>query len=255
MMENTAKRLNVLGVRISVTNMCEAIEIIQRWIESSERHYACLAAVHGVMECQKDESLKQVFNQSGLTLPDGMPLVWAGRQKGFSAMGRVYGPDLMLELSEVSVGKGYSHFLCGGKEGIAERLKLELEKRFPGIRIAGTYTPPFRQLDKHEEEELISRVATLKPDIFWVGISTPKQEKFMAEYISRLNTRVMLGVGAAFDFHTGAVKEAPAWMKRTGLQWLFRLCQEPKRLWRRYLFNNPLFVYKYIKQLLKGNEC
>lgn len=167
-------------------------------------------------------------------------------------MARVYGPNLMFEVCKISVAKGYSHFLYGGKAGVVEKLRKKLEEKFPGICILGTYSRPFRSLNKREEEELREKIGCLKPDLFWVGLSTPKQERFMAEYIKKLDTKVMLGVGAAFDIHAGRTKDAPNWIKKIGMQWLHRLYQEPTRLWRRYLYNNPVFVCKFIKQLITG---
>ena len=250
--KGVAQRVNILGVGISVTNIQNALATIEGWIDQGERHYVCVTGVHGVMECQKDEDLRPIHNASGLTVPDGMPTVWAGRLQGFECMDRVYGPDLMREVCKMSVPKGYTHFLYGGNVGVAEALRENLEERFPGIRIVGTYTPPFRLLNEQEGAELCEQVARLKPDFFWVGLSTPKQERFMAEYIHKLDTKVMLGVGAAFDVHLGFTKDAPDWIKKISMQWLHRLCQEPRRLWRRYLYNNPVFVYKFVKQLMTG---
>ena len=250
-MRNTPLRVNVLGVGLSAINMPDAVSIIHAWIERDKQNYVCVTGVHGVMECQKDEDLKHIHNTSGLTVPDGMPLVWIGRLNGFKSISRVYGPDLMLEMCRMSLTQGYTHFLYGGNVGVAEELRIKLEEEFPGIRIVGTYTPPFRPLNEREEEELRDQVDLLKPDIFWVGLSTPKQERFMAEYIHKLHTKVMIGVGAAFDIHAGYAKDAPIFFKKIGMQWFYRLCQEPRRLWRRYLYNNPVFIYKYIKQLLK----
>jgi N-acetylglucosaminyldiphosphoundecaprenol N-acetyl-beta-D-mannosaminyltransferase len=244
-------RVNVLGVGISPTHMAETVAVIQTWIDRGKRHYVCVTGVHGVMQCQEDEELRRIHHASGLTVPDGMPLVWAGRLHGFSCMGRVFGPDLMLEVCRSSVNRGYTHFLYGGDAGVAEELERSLVQRFPNLKIVGTFTPPFRPLNRGEEDQLIEQVAQAKPDIFWVGLSTPKQERFMAAYLPRLDTKVMLGVGAAFDFHTGRAKDAPGWMKKTGLQWLHRLSQEPKRLWKRYLINNPLFIYKITLQMVK----
>lgn len=245
-------RINILNIGISPVNMKVTVTIIQRWIELGKEHYVCVTGVHGVMECQKDEDLRRIHNASGLTVPDGMPMVWASRLQGFDFVERVYGPDLMLEVCKLSVKNAYTHFLYGGDVGVAEALKENLEKRFPGIRIVGTYTPPFRPLSDQEEREFQKQIARLKPDIFWVGLSTPKQEYFMSEHIDKLDTKVMLGVGAAFDIHTGRTKDAPDWIKKIGMQWLHRLCQEPRRLWRRYLYNNPVFIYKFIKQLITG---
>lgn len=243
-------RINILGVGIDPVTIDEAVKTIMQWVDRGKQHYVCVTGVHGTMECQKDQSFMRIHNTSGLTVPDGMPIVWCGRLQGFNNLSRVYGPDLMLEVCKASVQKGYTHFLFGGNAGVAESLQKNLEKIFPGIRITGTYTPPHRSLDEQEEKELIDKVSRLKPAIFWVGLSTPKQERFMAEYIHKLDTMVMLGVGAAFDIHARYTKDAPDVFKKTGMQWFYRLCQEPRRLWRRYLFNNPVFIYKFAKQML-----
>lgn len=235
---------------ISVTNLANAVSCINDWIERGEPHYVCVTPVHGVMECQRDEELRRIHNNSGLTVPDGMPLVWAGRLQGYSQVGRVFGPDLMLALCQLSVSTGYSHFLYGGDTGVAEELRRRLRRKFPGIKIVGTFTPPFRPLNPAEEEKVIAQVARVKPDIVWVGLGCPKQEHFMGAYLPKLDTKVMLGVGAAFDFHTGRAQDAPRWMKASGLQWLHRLIQDPKRLWKRYLINNPLFAYKFLRQTI-----
>jgi N-acetylglucosaminyldiphosphoundecaprenol N-acetyl-beta-D-mannosaminyltransferase len=177
-------------------------------------------------------------------------MVWIGKLNRHRNISRVYGPDLMLEMCKISLQKGYKHFFYGGNIGVAEILRKKLGEKFPGIRIVGTYTPPFRPLNEKEEKELQEQVSQLKPDLFWVGVSTPKQERFMGENIHKLDTKVMIGVGAAFDIHAGLIKDAPKFIKIIGMQWFYRLCQEPKRLWRRYLFNNPIFVYKCLMQLL-----
>ena len=247
---NASERISILDVNVSAVNMQGALNTIAGWIERNERRYVCVTGVHGVMECQGDEELRRIHNESGMTVPDGMPLVWGGRLQGAREMGRVYGPDLMLEVFGLSRQKGYSHFLYGGKEGVAERLAENLEQMFPGVRIAGTYAPPFRPLNDLEASELIEQVEKARPDVFWVGLSTPKQERFMAGYLDRLDTKVMIGVGAAFDIHTGSIKDAPDILKKTGLQWAHRLYQEPRRLWRRYLTNNPRFVCLFLKQLI-----
>jgi N-acetylglucosaminyldiphosphoundecaprenol N-acetyl-beta-D-mannosaminyltransferase len=155
----------------------------------------------------------------------------------------------MLEICRRSPEKGYRHFFYGGGAGVAQKLAETLQQRFPGLKVAGSYTPPFRPLNATEEAELIGLVSEAKPDFFWVGLSTPKQERFMAQYLGRLDARLMAGVGAAFDFHTGGIGDSPEWMKKSGLQWLHRLWQEPRRLWRRYLINNPKFIWKIGMQL------
>jgi N-acetylglucosaminyldiphosphoundecaprenol N-acetyl-beta-D-mannosaminyltransferase len=230
-------RTNVLGVGVSAINMAEAIDLFEQFIENGNRGYVCVTGVHGVMEAQKDP----VF---------GMPTVWVGRAQGFRTMDRVFGPDLMLGVCEMSVRKGYTHFLYGGQPGVAEKLRSTLESKFPGLRVVGTFTPPFGPLKPEQESELIDQVAATRPDFFWVGLSTPKQERWMAEYGNLLNTRIMIGVGAAFDLHTGGIQDAPEWVKQSGLQWLHRLKQEPRRLWKRYLINNPAFLWRIALQFL-----
>jgi N-acetylglucosaminyldiphosphoundecaprenol N-acetyl-beta-D-mannosaminyltransferase len=170
--------------------------------------------------------------------------------QGFDTIQRVYGPDYLLEICRVSVKRGYRHFFFGGKPGVAKQLVQSLSHRFPGLQVVGTYTPPFRPLNGPEERELAALVAQTKPDFFWVGIGSPKQERFMAKYCGKLDTRIMVGVGAAFDIHSGNVKEAPKWVRSSGLQWLHRLIQEPRRLWRRYLICIPSFLWMITLQLL-----
>jgi N-acetylglucosaminyldiphosphoundecaprenol N-acetyl-beta-D-mannosaminyltransferase len=202
------------------------------------------------MESHDDERIRAVHNRAFLCSPDGMPMVWLGRLRGFRNMGRVYGPDLMLDVCARSPEQGFRHFFYGGAPGVAEQLKLRLTERFPGLNVVGIYSPPFRPLNAEEVRVLQEQVAAARPDVLWVGLSTPKQEQFMAEYLPRLEVTLMIGVGAAFDFHTGRVKQAPRWMQNSGLEWLYRLRQEPRRLWRRYLRNNPRFTALAITQLL-----
>jgi len=247
--QDLAARVNVLGVAISALNLGLAEEFIGRALQERRRGYVCVTGVHGVSEAQSDEGFRRILNNSLLNTPDGMPMVWMGRLQGVKHMSRVYGPDLMLRVCDWTRRHGGSHFLYGGGPGVAEALKERLEAQFPGLKIVGTFTPPFRPLNAGEENDLQARISTLKPDIIWVGLSTPKQEKFMAQYLPRLQTTLMFGVGAAFDFHAGRVRQAPRWMQRSGLEWLFRLCCEPRRLWKRYLKNNPLFVLRAGLQL------
>jgi N-acetylglucosaminyldiphosphoundecaprenol N-acetyl-beta-D-mannosaminyltransferase len=244
----TAPRVNILGIGISAIDMRDAIALVHRAIRQRIKGYICVQGMHGIMEAQRDPALREAFNGSLITTPDGMPTVWIGRLHGFHNIRRVFGPDMMLRICEASVTAGYRHFLYGGEPGVAQRLKRALETRYPGITIVGTYTPPFRPLDHDEECDLRERVAAAQPDIIWVGISTPKQDHFMAQHWNKLHATLMIGVGAAFDFHTGRIADAPEWMKTSGLQWLHRLCQDPRRLWKRYLLNIPLFLFKVALQ-------
>jgi N-acetylglucosaminyldiphosphoundecaprenol N-acetyl-beta-D-mannosaminyltransferase len=244
-----AGRVNVLGVGISVLNLEIAASVIEEALERRCKGYVCVTGVHGVSEAQADPAFRAILNRSFLTTPDGMPMVWIGKLQGFRQMGRVYGPDLMLRLCECPRLRRFSHFFYGGAPGVAEELKRRFEKRYPDLRVAGALAPPFRPLNAEEEDELIKKVAAVKPDIFWVGLSTPKQERFMAQFWDKLDATLLFGVGAAFDFHAGTARQAPLWMQRSGLEWLFRLRCEPRRLWKRYLKNNPLFVVRALCQL------
>jgi N-acetylglucosaminyldiphosphoundecaprenol N-acetyl-beta-D-mannosaminyltransferase len=243
------ERVNVLGVGISVLNLQTALAAIAYAVRQRRKSYICVTGVHGVMEAQKDAAFRRILNEAFLCTPDGMPMVWMGKLHGHREMSRVYGPDLMLAVCEWSEKNPCKHFFFGGAAGVAEELQRKLTARFPKLQIVGCYTPPFRPLNAEEEKQLQEMVHAAQPDIFWVGLSTPKQEKFMAEFLPRLDVTLMIGVGAAFDFHSGRVRQAPRWMQRSGLEWCHRLCQEPRRLTGRYLRNNPLFALKIAGQL------
>lgn len=243
-------RVNVLGVGISVLNLPAALDALAQAIAERRKGYVCVTGVHGVSEAQDDPEFRRVLNRAFLNTPDGMPMVWLGRLAGHRAMGRVYGPDLMTLVMRESVARGWRHFFYGGANGTAERLRTVLTAKFPGLQVTGTYEPPFRSLNGAEQTALTAQVAAAKPDFFWVGLSTPKQERFMAENFARLDTTLMLGVGAAFDMLAGTKAQAPRWMQRSGLEWFYRLCQEPRRLGPRYLKNNPLFVLRVLGQLI-----
>ena len=244
-------RVNVLGVGISVLNLRTALDAIAAAVRERRKGCICVTGVHGVMEAQEDAEFKRILNGAFLCTPDGMPMVWAGKLAGHGEMSRVYGPDLMLEVCAWSERSGCKHFFYGGAEGVAELLAQKLKAKFPKLRVVGTFTPPFRRLTTDEEKQLAEQIRAAQPDILWVGLSTPKQEKFMAEYLPKLDATLMVGVGAAFDFHSGRVKQAPRWMQRSGLEWFYRLCSEPRRLGRRYLRNNPLFAFKFFCQVTR----
>ena len=248
------ERAKILGVGVSAIDMKRALAQVVAAIESRRKGYICATGVHGIMESQNNPALAQILNRALLNLPDGRPTMWVGRLQNLSGMQQVTGPDFMLAVSAMSVARGYTHFLYGGAPGVAESLKQELTQKFPGLRVIGTYTPPFRPLQTEEEEDLQTLIARLRPDVFWVGLSTPKQELFMAKYLHRLDTTLMVGVGAAFDLHTHRIKDAPDWIKKSGMQWLHRLCQEPRRLWKRYLINNPKFLYKISLQFVGAHK-
>lgn len=238
-----AEQVNVLGVGVHAVDMQSTALLLGARIRNGGKGYVCLTGVHGIMEAQRDPSLKSIFAEALLVAPDGMPTVWIGHMQGFTLMQRVFGPDLMVDIIGGEEFRNCVHFFCGGESGVAERLRDEMLQRFPWVQIAGTYSPPFRPMTEMEESELEAKVRSLRPDIIWVGLSTPKQEWFMERYLPVLDTTLMIGVGAAFLFHTGAIQDSPKWIKHAGLQWLHRLLQEPSRLWRRYLLNNPRFIF------------
>jgi N-acetylglucosaminyldiphosphoundecaprenol N-acetyl-beta-D-mannosaminyltransferase len=250
--DSTPARFDVLGVPVSAISMADALQTIDRWIRDRSPHYVCVTGVHGVMECRRDETLRLIHARAGLVTPDGMPLVWLAHLGGRSHVERVYGPDLMLACCERSLLTGARHFFFGGAPGIAERVAARLSGRFPGLAVAGTYCPPFRPLSADEDQRLIEEINATNADIVWVGLSTPKQERWMADHVGRLRAPVLVGVGAAFDFHAGIKPQAPPWMQRCGLEWSFRLATEPRRLWKRYLINNPLFVWEVTLAWIRG---
>lgn len=242
-------RANILGIGIDAVNMQQALERIRQELEQKHKGYVCLAGVHGVMEAQRNPEVARVLAGAALVAPDGMPTVWVGHHQGHFQMERVTGPDLMLEVMKREEFRDYTHFFCGGKEGVAGELRDQITARLPFVKIVGIDTPPFGPMSTQQEKDFIAQVDRLKPDIIWIGISTPKQELFMERYLPLLNTTLMFGVGAAFDFHTGRIADCADWIKRCGLQWLHRLLQDPKHLWRRYLRNNPSFLFSIALQL------
>jgi len=235
-------RVNVLGVGISAINLAQAVAEIEGWIARKERHYVNVCTVHTVMECQTAAPLRDLVNRSGLSTPDGMPLVWLSRLHGHRHAGRVYGPDLMLALCERSQQTGHRHFFYGGAPGVADTLARRLRERYPGLVVAGTHGPPHRAVDVEEDRAVLDLIDASAADIVWVGLGTPKQDYWVARHRRLLSAPALIAVGAAFDFHAGGLPQAPRWMQRSGLEWLFRLIQEPRRLGPRYLVNNPAFV-------------
>lgn len=246
---NPPPRFNVLGTGVHALSLDEARDRLVA--ARGQRHlgYVCCATAYNTDLARADAALRRAYNAALLTTPDGMPLVWLGRWHGHRGITRVYGPDLLLATCDAGRAAGLRHFFYGGAPGVAEQLRAALTARFPGLVVAGTFTPPFRELTADELAALQRQVAAARPDVLWVGLSTPKQEQFMAATWDRLEAGVLVGVGAAFDFHSGRVPQAPRWMQRGGLEWLHRLATEPRRLWRRYLVHNPLFVIRTLAQL------
>jgi N-acetylglucosaminyldiphosphoundecaprenol N-acetyl-beta-D-mannosaminyltransferase len=243
------RRINVLGIGVSAVNMGIALDTIDRWIAEHQREYVCVSGVHGVMESQRDPELLRIHNAAGMVTPDGMPLVWLLKLGGIRRADRIYGPDLMLATFERAEARRYRHFLYGVTDDTIARLSANLTARYPGTVIAGSYAPPFRPLTAEEDAEVVRKINASGADIIWVGLSTPKQERWMATHRDRLEAPVLIGVGAAFDFHAGLKRQAPRFIQRSGFEWLFRMAIEPRRLWRRYLTNNPQFVLRVVSQL------
>ena len=243
--------INLLGMRLSALDLEDAAARIERAVDEGRRGYVCIRDAHGVVKCHRDPALKAVHNQAFLVTPDGMPLVWALRLAGHGRADRVYGPDLMLALFDRGRARGTRHFLYGATPETLERLEARLLARHPGARIVGRFAPPFRALGRDERDEVARRIDGSGADIVWVGLGTPKQELWMAEMRPRLAAPMLIGVGAAFDFHAGAKRQAPRWIQRSGLEWAFRLAAEPRRLARRYAVTVPSFLVLAAAQALR----
>lgn len=238
-----ASSYGVLGVRVHAVQIPDVVSRMREWIARRDAcRYIAVTDMHSLMQAQHSASFKKILENADLVVPDGYPLVWLGRRKGFALRRRVYGPELMERFCEETASRGYRHFLYGGAPGVAEQLGARLTHRFPGLQIAGACCPPFRPLTQEEDDEMVSLINGARADIVWVGLGAPKQERWMSEHQSRLAAPILVGVGAAFDFHTGRIAQAPPWMREHGLEWLFRLSREPGRLWRRYLINGTEFV-------------
>jgi N-acetylglucosaminyldiphosphoundecaprenol N-acetyl-beta-D-mannosaminyltransferase len=230
--------------------MRQTLGVIDDWIENRNPNYICVRDVHGIVRCRKDPNLRRIHAGAGLVVPDGMPLVWLSRMAGHSQVDRVYGPDLMYAVVAEGLGKGWRHFFYGGRPGITERLTNRLAQCYPGLQVAGTICPPFRAVTEKEDRAAIKTINDSGTDIVWVGLSTPKQERWMAAHCGKLDAPVFVGVGAAFDFNSGSKMQAPRWLQRSGFEWLFRMLTEPRRLGPRYLKSNPQFFWFLLQQLL-----
>jgi N-acetylglucosaminyldiphosphoundecaprenol N-acetyl-beta-D-mannosaminyltransferase len=245
-------RREILGIPLAMTDYERAMDAMDAMIATRERGYVCAVAVHAVMVAQHDADLRDALLGSSLTVPDGMPLVWAANMLGESLPNRVYGPELMSRYCARSAEKGHRVWLYGGRDqGSLAQLALNLRHEHPGLQIVGGYSPPFRPLTQDEEDRLVAEINRDKPDVLWVGIGVPKQEKWMAHMRERLQVPVMAAVGAAFDFHAGRVSQAPPWMQERGLEWTYRIAQEPRRLLPRYLYYNPAFLLGLGRQVLR----
>jgi N-acetylglucosaminyldiphosphoundecaprenol N-acetyl-beta-D-mannosaminyltransferase len=240
---------DVLGVPLALTDYERTMDWMDATIARCQQGYVCVAATHTVVACQDDPDLRDAVLGSSLTVPDGQPLVWAMNALGHDLSQRVYGPELMDRYCERSALTGARMFLYGGRnQGALVQLALNLRQRYPGLKIVGGYSPPYRDLSEEEEDAVIAEINRSRADVVWVGIGVPKQEKWMAAMRDRLDAAVLVGVGAAFDFHAGLVPQAPAWMQSAGLEWAYRLAHEPRRLWKRYANYNPRFVAGFARQ-------
>jgi N-acetylglucosaminyldiphosphoundecaprenol N-acetyl-beta-D-mannosaminyltransferase len=241
-------KVSILGIPLALTDYERTMDWIDETVSARGRGYVSAAAVHLVMVSQEDVETRDAVLGCSLAVPDGQPLVWAMRSLGYDAS-RVYGPDLMARYCERSAKTGTRMYLYGGRnQGALVQLALNLRQRYPGVKIVGGYSPPFRSLTDEESDRVVDDINSCGADVVWVGIGQPKQERWMAEFRDRLESPVLVGVGAAFDFHAGLVPQAPDWMQRMGLEWLYRLAHEPRRLWRRYLRYNPRFISGFIRQ-------
>jgi len=241
----------VLGVKVDALQIPQVVQQIETWILRREACcYIAVTGMHGVMEAQHDAEFKMVLNSAALVVPDGMPLVWLGRLRGFRLARRVYGPELMLSVCERTAPGGARHFFFGGAPEVPEKLAQSLRDRFPGLNVVGAYSPPYRPVTLEEDEEIIAAINAAAPDVLWVGLSTPKQEKWMYAHCDRLRVPVLIGVGAAFDINSGMKQQAPIWMREHGMECFFRLIQEPQRLWRRYILYGSQFIFYVALELL-----
>ncbi len=242
-----------LGVKVSAINMLDACETVQKAITQDNKIYVCVCPVSTVIECVRNNEVLSSVNSADMATPDGMPVVWWGKLLGYKNTGRVYGPDLLLKICALSQEKGYKNYFYGSSPEVIDKLKVELKRSFPELVISGAYSPPFRELSKEEDELNIQLINSSNSDILWVGLGSPKQDLWMNRHRGKLKVPVMIGVGAAFDFASKTKKQAPRWMRNSGLEWLFRLITEPKRLWKRYLFGNSLFLLLICRELFSGN--
>lgn len=240
----------ILGVKVNAVSMSDTLSLISKWIYSRTPHYVCCVPAHSIMECVDAPGLRRVFNRSNLCTPDGMAIVWLLKAKGYSQVERVYGPDLLLETCREGLKYGWRHFFYGGKPGTGEKLAGIMQQKYPGIQIAGWNSPPFRQLLADEEVTFKGIISRAKPDILWVALGSPRQERWMAQWVNEIDVPVLIGVGAAFDFLTGQKAQAPKWIQKSGFEWFFRLVNEPGRLWKRYVINYPRFAALIILEKL-----
>ncbi|MBU0579936.1 MAG: WecB/TagA/CpsF family glycosyltransferase [Candidatus Margulisbacteria bacterium] len=243
-------RANIVGVAVDVVSFEDAILRIEDFIHDGRKHYVCVNSAQDIIIAQKNQAFKEIVNQADLATPDGWPVVWGIRVTGFVQKTRVSGPDLMLAICERGVPRGFSHFFYGGGKEVPNLLGDKLTVKFPGLKVAGKYSPPFRSLSSEEDEEIIERINNSGADILWIGLGTPKQHFWIKDHFGKIKVPVMIAVGAAFDFHSERIRRAPIWMQEYGLEWLHRIFQEPRRLGKRYAEYLPAFAILFTAQLL-----
>lgn len=245
--------VSILGVNVSVAPFeSTAVTLVEmaRKPSNNGSRYACATSVHGLIEANRDPEFRRILNKAAFVVPDGMPLVWFGRLRRHREMERVYGPSLMKRVCALSAEHELRHFFYGGAPGVADDLARRMATAYPGLQVAGTYSPPYRALREDELDRVANVINDAEAHIVWVGLGTPKQERWMNTILEKLESKVLVSVGAAFDFHTDRVPQAPGWMQKNGLEWIFRLLREPRRLWRRYAYNNPRFFFLATLQLV-----
>ncbi|MBI5449129.1 WecB/TagA/CpsF family glycosyltransferase [Candidatus Gottesmanbacteria bacterium] len=251
MNKTTIQRVDILGVSVSAINYQMVLSQVRRWITKKEKRYACVAAAHLIIACQKDKILLEGVNRAGLITPDGMPLVWLLRRFGYRRVERVYGPTLMVELCTLAARRGWGVFLLGGAKGQSEEVKDAVLARLPKLQITGNIDTPLRPIPNVLNQNIITHINRLRPKLVFVGLGCPQQELWMIENRKKLDAPVLIGVGAAFDFLSGRVRQAPAWMQNVALEWLFRFLQEPGRLWYRYTVTNGSFLFLVCFDIVK----
>lgn len=243
-------KISMLGVEVADTDIFKTTQFVQQAIKSQSKTYICFAPVSTLVDCQNDSKYYDIINKAGLTVPDGIPLVWIGRMKGSQTIQRTCGPDFLQEFCRIGQSSAMRHYFFGGSEEGLQKLIKNLKAKFPDVQIAGFHTPGMRTVGQLEDQAVVDAINASNADVLWIGLGSPKQDVWMYNHRQLLNVPVLLGVGAAFDFLSGQKKRAPVWMRRCGLEWFYRLCSEPKRLWKRYLFGNTKFIYYLIKKEL-----
>jgi N-acetylglucosaminyldiphosphoundecaprenol N-acetyl-beta-D-mannosaminyltransferase len=248
---------DILNVNFNLIAFNDVMDVIEYWRQNNESNYITITNPHSVMLCYQQKHMMTATKSAGMTLPDGIGIVMAANILGFPHNGRIAGPDLMLKLCDHGREQNYRHYFYGGAEGVADKLAERLSKKYPGLKVAGKYCPPFRELSEQEDSDIVEMINDTKPDVLWVGLGAPKQEKWMYDHLDRIKAAAMIGVGAAFDFHSGNVARAPGWTHACGMEWFHRLVVDPKRMWRRYIVNSPLFLLKVMAQkisMLSGKK-